>query len=260
MHLKPLRSCAFPLAGALMLAAPVAAAEEPTGDKAACVAALDDAQSLQSAHELTRARAQLVACSSETCPDVVREDCAQSLRELDATIPTIVLSATVDGNDAVDAVVRLDGAVVEGALGGRALAVDPGPHVVRFERAGSAPVEVKVVAREGEKNRPVAATFVLPRIAPPPSPPRHVASEGGPRLPILSVVLGSAGLAAIGGGVFMRMRADSDAQDLRGSCAPACDPAERDALSQRLVVSNVALGIGAVALGASALTWLLARK
>jgi hypothetical protein len=73
-------------------------------------------------------------------------------------------------------------------------------------------------------------------------------------------VLGGVGLAAIGGGVFMRMSAATDADRLQSSCAPTCDSSERSALSDRLVISNVALGVGAVALTASAITWLIARK
>lgn len=242
---------------ATMLLAPAAAAEEASAEKLACISALDAAQSLQSAHKLKDARASFVACSSDTCPGVVREDCARSLLDLDATMPSVVLSATVDGHDAADARVSLDGAEIAGALDGRSIALDPGAHVARFERAGSAPVEVKFIAREGEKNRGVAASFVIPRTS---SPPRPVTAEGSRPIPVLPFVLGGAGLAAIGGGVFLRMNADSAAERLHGTCAPTCDPSERAALGDQLVLSNVALGVGAVALTASAVTWLLARK
>ncbi len=241
---------------ATMLLAPAAAAQEASAEKLACISALDAAQSLQSAHKLKDARASFVACSSDTCPGVVREDCARSLLDLDATLPSVVLSATVDGHDAADARVSLDGAEIAGALDGRSIVVDPGAHVARFERAGSAPVEVKFIAREGEKNRGVTASFVIPRTP----AARPVVAEGSRPVPVLPFVLGGAGLAAIGGGVFLRMNADADADRLHGTCAPTCDPSERAALGDQLVLSNVALGVGAVALTASAVTWLLARK
>lgn len=241
---------------AVVLAAPAAAAEEASADKLACVAALDAAQSMQSAHKMKDARASYVACSSEACPGVVREDCARSLVELDAAMPSVVLSATVDGRDATDARVTLDGADVPGALEGRSLAVDPGAHVARFERMGSAPVEVRFIAREGEKNRGITASFVIPRA----STARPIVAENTRPLPVLPFVLGGAGLAAIGGGIFLRLDAESEADRLHGTCAPSCDPAERAKLGDQLVLSNVALGVGAVALTASAVTWLLARK
>jgi hypothetical protein len=234
------------------------AASSAHADKAACVSALDDAQSLQTARKLKDARSSLVACSSQECPAVIREDCAKSLIDLDAAMPTIVLSATVDGRDAADARVSVDGTPVEGALDGRSLAVDPGSHVARFERDGSAPVEVKIIAREGEKNRVVSASFVLHRE--PVALVRPSTAETRSAIPVLPLVLGGIGLTALAGGAFMRLSADADARSLQGSCAPKCDPSERDALSNRLVISNVAIGLGAVALTASAVTWLLARK
>jgi hypothetical protein len=248
----------IPAFAAAFLFAGVVHADQASDKKVACVSALDNAQSLQSARKLKDARASFVACSSESCPGVVREDCAKSLLELDQTIPSVVLSATVDGQDAIDAKVLVDGVVVEGALEGKSLVVDPGAHVARFERAGSAPVEIKFVAREGEKNRTVSAAFILPRSAT--KTPALVKDESNRGLPVLPMILGGAGLAAIGGGVFMRMSAASDAEAMQGRCAPTCDSSERDALSERLVISNVALGVGAVALTASAITWLIARK
>lgn len=245
----------IPAALGLLLVASTASADAVSDAKVACVSALDDAQSLRSARKLKDARASFVACSSESCPGVVREDCAKSLLDLDQTIPSVVLSATVDGQDAMDAKVLVDGVLAEGALEGKALVVDPGAHVARFERPGSAPVEVKFVAREGEKNRSITATFVLPRS--PITTPALVKDENGRGLPVLPFVLGGAGLAAIGGGVFMRMSAASDAEAMQSACAPNCDPSERSALSDRLVISNVALGVGAVALTASAITWLM---
>jgi hypothetical protein len=242
----------------VLLAAPSVHAEETNADKLACVSALDNAQSLQTARKMKDARASFVACSAEACPAVVREDCAKSLMDLDATMPSIVLSATVDGHDAADARVTLDGTPMDGALDGRSLAVDPGAHVARFERDGSAPVEVKIIAREGEKNRVVSASFVIQRASATPAKP--IAAEGRASIPVLPLVLGGIGISALAGGAFMRLSADADARTLQGTCAPKCDPSERDALSNRLVISNVALGVGAVALTASAVTWLLARK
>jgi hypothetical protein len=246
----------IPVIAAIAFAASTANADEASDKKVACVAALDNAQSLQSARKLKEARASFVACSSESCPGVVREDCAKSLLDLDQTIPSVVLSATVEGQDAVDARALVDGSVVDGALDGRSIVVDPGAHVARFERAGSAPVEIKFVAREGEKNRSILASFVIPRS----TTPAIVKDESNKGLPVLPMILGGAGLAAIGGGVFMRMSAASDADSMQSRCAPNCDPSERDALSERLVISNVAIGVGAVALTASAITWLIARK
>lgn len=232
---------------------------EVASRKAACVASHDRAQSMASTSRLKAARSELVACSAEACPEVVREDCARSLVALDAKMPTIVLGAQVDGRDARDANVTLDGEIMTAAPG-RSIVVDPGQHMARFELAGRT-VNVEFVAREGEKNRLVTGQFVSPI----PSPatggtaPARERSEGR-RTPVLPLVFAGTGAVALGGGLFMRLRADSDAADLKGSCAPFCDPSQRDALSDRVVLSNVALGLGAGALVLAAATYLLDRK
>lgn len=231
---------------------PAARVEGPAADaKAECVSRLDRAQSLQSARKLREARASYLACSEAACPELVREDCSRSLVALDATMPTVVFSARADGHDVTDARVILDGEAVSSALDGHAVALDPGNHVARFERTGGGVFEIKLVAREGEKNRAVAATFMdaKPRDAEKPK------QESG-RVPVLPIILGGTGLLALGGSFYVRLNADADASDLRKSCAPSCDQSSRDALSDKLVVANVALGVGIGAIALAAATWL----
>nr|WP_296152678.1 NAD-binding protein [Pseudonocardia sp. SCN 73-27] len=40
---------------------------------------------------------------------MIRDDCSKGLREVDEAIPTLVLSASIDGKDATDAKAILDG-------------------------------------------------------------------------------------------------------------------------------------------------------
>lgn len=57
-----------------------------------------------------------------------------------------------------------------------AIALDPGPHVLRFEMGGAHPVEQQVVLRAGEKERRIAVAFPPPNPTtawrPPPQSPR----------------------------------------------------------------------------------------
>lgn len=259
------RSTAAALLGALVLVSAAAGAEEAaaavatgaapsaqlrSAPKAECVGHLDQAQSLQTARKLREARASYVSCSAVTCPELVREDCSRSLVELDAAMPSVVFSARVDGHDVTDARVLLDGEAIASALDGHAVTLDPGAHVVRFERAGGGVSEVRIVAREGEKNRAVGAAFVSS------TPAEKPKLESGRSFPILPVVLGGTGLLALGGSFYVRLNADSQADHLRSSCAPSCDQASRDALSDKLVVANVALGVGVGFIALAAATWL----
>lgn len=250
-------------------AEPQASRESAPADKASCVAALDRAQKSESEKKLQRARADFVACASEACPTAVREDCAKSLLAVDTALPTVVFSVTSEtGEDVTDVRVEVDGVLALASLDGRAFALDPGPHTVRFERRG-ARVESTVVAREGEKARVVRASFEkkdprpallpVPQPAPGPAAPAVVrvetreVSSPPPVLPIMMGVLGTAGL---GTALYFRVRADSDANDMRATCAPACDPSQRDALSGKLVAANVSLVVGLTLLGSAALTWI----
>lgn len=234
---------------------------DPRAEKAACVAAHDDAQQLQSTQKWRAARARLLSCSSESCPGVVREDCARAIGELDAAAPSIVFGATDAKGDVLDVRVVLDGEMVAERIDGRSLTVDPGPHVARFHRTGRLPLEVTFVARPGEKNRAVHAAFE-PREANNAhalvTPVR--AESTTRRFPLVPTLVGGAGLLALGGGLAFRLSADAEADHLRNTCAPTCDASSRDALSDKIVASNVSLSIGAVALATAAVIWLVEPK
>jgi hypothetical protein len=220
--------------------------------KQVCVAQLDKAQSLQSSHKLVEARETYLACSTDACPDLVREDCAKTLASLDGTMPSAVFSAQAESGEVTDVRVLVDGHLVSEKIDGKALVLNPGEHTARFIKVGRLPVEVSFVAREGEKNHSVLASFGTP-----PKPETAKKLEGGKHVPILPIILGGVGLAAVGGGFAFRLSADADARDLRDSCAPACSGSSRDSLSNKLVMSNVSFVAGGVLLAASAIAWIV---
>ena len=244
---------------ALLVAPTIARAEgAPTSgpDKTACVAALDEAQASRAARKLLAARASYVTCSHEACPDMIRDDCSKGLREVDEAIPTLVLSASIDGKDATDAKAILDGERLAGGLDGRALPVDPGLHVARFERSGSGAVDVKIVAREGEKNRLVSATFAVPR-----AEAVQVKGEGSQmRFPTVPVAFAATGALALGGAFLVHLDMTDRANELGKTCAPRCSQSDRDALSDRLVLRNVSLGVGIGALVVAAVTYVVGSR
>ena len=254
MSLSPrtVLSVAFATAAILVAASAGAQEDASPAPKAECVSQLDKAQSMQTARKLQEARVSYLACSASACPELVREDCTRSLVELERAMPTVVFSARAEGHDVSDARVLLDGEAIASALDGHAVTLDPGSHIARFERAGGGVFEVRVVAREGEKNRPISATFVTSTTTIVPDKSR---AESG-RFPVLPVILGGTGLLAIGGSFYLRLNANADAEQLHNSCAPSCDQSSRDALSDKLVVANVALGVGIGAIALAAATWL----
>jgi len=150
---------AFPFAGLL-----VAAVLWPSGAKAdekeACLASADMGQSLRDDGHYMIARDQFLSCAREVCPKLVHDQCTEWLRQLDEAVPTVVFGARDQhGNDITAARVLSDGKLITSSLDGKPVALDPGPHDLRFERDPEESVTVHVVLRTGEKNREVSAAF-----------------------------------------------------------------------------------------------------
>lgn len=247
---------AFSLVPAAASADQGASASSTQPDKAACVAAHGSAQVSRAGRKLIEARESYVRCAHDACPVVIREDCSKGLGEVDEALPTMVLSARLDGKDATDAEVSLDGEPLAGGLDGRAIPVDPGPHVVRFERPGSGLVEVKLVAREGEKNRLVTGTFVLPGMK------AEQTKREGTQIPVVPIAFAASGVLALGTAFVMHMNLTHRAEELHGpgGCAPMCPQSERDALSDQLVLRNVTLGVGLGAMVVAAVSYVFATR
>jgi hypothetical protein len=116
--------------------------EASAADKAAaaCIQSAEQGETARRAGEILHARELFVQCAARECPTVLRRDCASWLEEADRQIPSVVLGARDgQGHDVADARASIDGTVVREHLDGNPIALDPGSHVVRFERAGVPP-------------------------------------------------------------------------------------------------------------------------
>ncbi|AUX26328.1 uncharacterized protein SOCEGT47_068890 [Sorangium cellulosum] len=260
---------ALAVAIALSALACLTPARAHAGDVEACLTASEEGQRLRDEGRLREARARFIACGDAACPALVRSDCAGWLSELEARMPTLILSAQdARGHDVADVQVTLDGAPLAARLDGRAVEVDPGEHVLRFERAGSAPVALRLVVREGEKLRRVSARLTSPAApgAGAGAPGRGAGASredaGAPSsagVPILPIALG--GVAVAGGVAYAAfgLSARADADHLRATCAPRCTEADVDAVRTKVVAANIAFGVGVAALGGAVAALLLRR-
>ncbi|WP_437927899.1 hypothetical protein WMF37_01250 [Sorangium sp. So ce291] len=244
-------------------------ARAQAGDAEACFTASEEGQRLRDEGQLREARARFISCGSAACPALVRSDCAGWLSDVTARVPTLILSAEDEqGQEVADVQVTVDGAPLAARLDGKAVEVDPGEHVLRFERAGSAPVALRLVVREGEKLRRVSTRLV--RYAGPVGgagapergalPPREEGAASPPASALLlPIALG--GVAAAGGVVYaaLGLSARADADRLRTTCAPRCAEADVDAVRTRIVGANIAFGVGVAALGGAVAALLLGR-
>lgn len=214
-------------------------------DAETCAQASEKGQLLKLQGKLGEARKEFLACIVDACPGVVRKDCAQFLESLEATQPTIVLAAREPGgNDLVDVQVTLDGAPFAGKLDGKAVRVDPGPHVLVFRSKGRVEARLEVLVKEGEKSRVVEATLPLvPSAAPRIAPVRTT--------PVLGWIAGGVAVLALGGFVGFGLSARSDVHALQDTCGTRCPPDDVDRARRKALIADVSLGLAVVATGVS---------
>jgi hypothetical protein len=253
-------ACAGAIAAALFFAA-TARAAPPTKEE--CVDAHARGQDAREVAQLVHASKLFLLCADAACPDLVRNDCARFADELDRLRPSVTFAAR-DGaqRDLPDTAVYVDGVLAAPRLGdGKVHDLDPGRHEVRFLHAGKE-VTLEVVVNQGEKARPLVATFAAP--APPPSP----AADEGPRKapppeappepkrpsgPLVLVGLGAA--AAVAGGVMAAVgvaRLPSRCNLWTHECAaPPGDPVFDQASRSATLIDTAAVvgGAGLAALG-----------
>jgi hypothetical protein len=149
-----------------------------------------------------------------------------------------------------DARVFRDDVEMAGARLAVPLPVDPGPHSVLVVAPSREAKTFTVAAVERETTRVVASTGdpIGPHDVSRPEPSSHAASHAAPWL------LGAAGVVSLGIGTYFGSRALverswSDASCTGGVCSNAAALGEYDSARSDARASDVALGIGIVALG-----------
>jgi hypothetical protein len=235
------------LALAILLATNVAAAADRNVDR--CLAAHVRGQELRLDNKLRSARDSFRDCSGDTCPAGVRQQCIQWLEEVEHGLPSIVVGVRDrGGRDVKDVALELDGKRLASGDIGPAIDVDPGEHVLRALRPGHTPVEVRVVAREGERGRLVTVELETAARAessplPTPTEPRRVM-----KAPIGGYVLAGGGVVALGVAAALWLSARSDFDRLTSQCKPTCGGDQIDPARRKAIVGDVlgAVGIGMV--------------
>jgi hypothetical protein len=251
-------SC-FPCAALSLVAlsAGPALADEPQAKPGveACLSASEKGQQLRDEGKLLAAREAFVTCAQASCPALLQRDCSGWLADAEARLPSVVLTAEDPaGHETAEVRVALDGVPRLARIDGRAVPLDPGEHVLRFERPGSPAIEEHVLLHEGEQRRKVAVRFTSSS----PTAAARLAPEAPPSRPTPAAVFMLGGVGLAGGAAFAALAsvAKTDADELRATCAPSCQEADVDAVRIKLTAANAALGLGAAALGTAAILWL----
>jgi hypothetical protein len=243
-------------AAALLIASRPARATDD--DKRVCLSTYVDAQAARQDGRLRGSLHALEQCGRQVCPVVIRNDCVRWQREVKDAMPTVVLMARgPDGADRPDARVWLDGQLLGGRLDGRPVDVDPGEHLFRFEVPGAGALELRVVMREGEKDRPITAAF--PRTPAETAPPGGAAGQARAR-PFPTSVGVSAGIGAASLVVALVYAGlgwfGSPGWLSSQSCRPRCAPGDVDAIKQHFVVADVAGAVAFVSFGTATYLYL----
>jgi hypothetical protein len=225
--------------------------------------------------KLLDARRLFRVCGGPTCVPTQQRLCSEWLRDVDDRVPSVVLSAKDgSGADLVDVKVSVDGVGVATKLDGRAIDVDPGPHVFVFELADRTRVETKAVAEERGKGKVLTVRFgaASTAVSHPPSgngagptdgatattSPNADAGGTGSPLRTLGVVVGSAGIVGLAiGGVF-----GVAALSTKGShCSNGlCDPGSASDADGKATVSTAAFVAGGVLLAGGVTLFVLSPR
>jgi hypothetical protein len=255
---EPQRSRAHALGRALALAMLLSGRPAAAEDAASCVLANDSGNDHRLRGQLIAAKAEFLKCAAASCPEIIRQECAAAVTRVVASTPTIVIAVTdADGKDVSAGRVYVDGEERADAQTGRAMAIDPGEHRIRFSASDGRSTEASFIAREGEKNRTVRVALSSASAAPADAgAPRSAAATvpgDAPRSsyepPWTAWAAGGAGLAAVGSFAFFALRGKAQERDLEQRCAPDCPDAEVDELYRKYLIADLSLGVSVIALG-----------
>ena len=237
-----------------------------------CARAYEQSQELRATSKLRAAKDALVTCAQDACPAFVQSDCTQWLVEIHREMPTIIVAATdATGNDVAGVKTTVDGQVLEIEQEGKAVALDPGRHLFRFELEGYPTIERELVVRQGEKDRIITVAFsnsAATTSEPPPPPPTPAAvpeestptsNKPGPLRPY-AFVAGGVGVAGLVGFTVLGAMGQSQRSDIEDSgCKPNCNVDEVESVRTKLILADVSLGIGIAGIGTAVAFWFLSE-
>jgi len=245
-----LLGCAWLVAGARDAHAAPPSSREPS----ACAQSAERAQVLRRQGKLAAARAALVVCGAESCPQVVRDDCRAWTAAVQDAQPTVVFSVRgSDGADLAAATVSVDGEPFLERIDGIAHPIDPGPHDIEVRAASETPVRLRIVVHEGEKQRVVPVVFAGSRASQAPATSVNAASAQTAERPITPwvYVTGALAVAGVAGFTFLGITALSDHAALRDGCATthSCTDDQITSNKTRFWMADASLLAGVIAAG-----------
>lgn len=224
--------------------------------RAQCLEAHRNAQELKQGSKLLEAQEHLRVCSAGSCPGAIITDCGNWISELEQVTPSMVFEIRLDGKEAFDAKLFVDGKpVVDRA---HAVKVNPGRHAVRVELPPFEPRDQDVVLPEGQRMRLISVEFATKASTPPPvaatpvAPPPKETVRPTPVAVYPLLALGVAGLGGFGAFSFL---GKSEQNELEKACAPDCTNSDLAPMKRWYLIGDISGGVGAAALIGSAIVY-----
>ena len=215
-------------------------------DDAACQASYVAGQKkYKLEHDLLAGRAQLLVCA-QACPDQLRASCGTWLKEIDAALPSIVISARdARGRARSDVTVDVDGAPVSWTAG-QPIEVNPGTHAVRVH-ARERTFDQTIVVSAGEKLKTVDVVTE--------QAPVEITRTTRP-VPVAAWVLAGVGAVAFASFATFGLWTTLEYVNTSG-CSPSCDPSKRDdAFQAKTIAADISLGVAVATLASSLVVFL----
>jgi hypothetical protein len=163
------------LVAVVILAAP---AMSEARENRVCVNAYKRGNQLAREAKFHAAKDAMLGCTKLLCSAALRKECMARVEQLTLDAPTLVPEVTDDrGRPVTDVKITMDGKPWVNRIDGRALPVDPGPHLFTFESRGVVFAKERMVVLQGQRNRALSAALVWDRpdreeevVAAPPPP------------------------------------------------------------------------------------------
>lgn len=214
-----------------------------------CAAAYQSTQAARRDGHLVRARREALACAAAACPAHLVRDCTTAAAELEALIPTVIIDVqSEDETKIADATFTIDGETERHPAGGRALAVDPGQHIVHVVAPGWQPGTVRFTSSERERDLRVVVTLARTPAAVAAKPTTQPASPDDGE-PMLAYVAAGVGGFALAGAAFFGWQGLGIRRDLNElGCKPNCPSAQVDEMRTDFLLADILLGTSLVSL------------
>ena len=226
-----------------------------------CIGESEAGQKLLLERRFVESRPHLISCGRAQCPSLVVRDCVDRLRQAEASVASVVLSANLaDGRDPGDVTAFVDDAPEGRRLTGEATTINPGSHTFRFERPDGRRVVRQITVAEGARLQHVVVTFSAPA--------EPAATSSSSTRKVAGVVIGSVGVAGlIAGGILVAVAESAASTEHQACLSSTCGVGsfntalgDYHTATDAATASTVTFVAGGALVALGGLLWLTAPK